>query len=170
MIIGLEKEQNFPEIYTFTKEAFKTAKVKDGDEQNFIDRLRKSDNYLPELAFTAEENSEIIGHIMLTKTTIKGEDKTHEELILAPLTVRLDQRNKGLGGKLIAYAEQEAKNKGYQAIILIGDPEYYTRYGFVQASKFGIVPDQEIPLEYVLVKKINQAELADLAGTAVIPV
>lgn len=169
MIIRLEEEKDFPEIYEFTKEAFKTAEVKDGDEQNFVERLRKSGNYLPQLAFVAEKDGEIIGHIMLTKTTIENEDQNKEILILAPLTIRFDQRKKGLGKEMIAVAEKKATELGYQAILLIGDPNYYQRFGYRQASELGIVPDQEIPSEYILAKIITEEKSVDLAGTVLIP-
>ncbi|MDA9470125.1 GNAT family N-acetyltransferase [Enterococcus sp. 5H] len=169
MLIRLENEQDFAAIYSFTKEAFKTAKVKDGNEQDFVERLRKSEDYLPSLAFVAEENNEIIGHVMLTKVRIKGENQIFEELILAPLTVRLDQRNKGLGSQLMNKAEQAAISQGYQAIVLIGDPQYYGRFGYTRAEQFGIVSDSGIPSDYLLIKKIGQTELANIAGTVSIP-
>ncbi|WP_170922936.1 hypothetical protein A5821_000433 [Enterococcus sp. 7F3_DIV0205] len=170
MIIRLENQADFAKIYHFTKEAFETAKVKDGDEQNFVERLRKSENYLPNLAFVAEKNEEIVGHIMLSKTSISNKNKISEVLILAPLTVRLDQRNQGLGGELIAIAEKEAKKFNYQMIILIGDPSYYSRHGFVQASTYGIISDKELPPEYLLAKIINPCNIKDFAGTVFIPV
>ncbi|WP_176332556.1 GNAT family N-acetyltransferase [Candidatus Enterococcus lemimoniae] len=170
MIIRLEQEKDFPVIYDFTKEAFKTAKVKDGEEQEFVKRMRKSENYLPELAFVAEENMQIVGHIMLTKTRITNETRTMDGLILAPLTVRLDQRGKGVGAKLMTKAEQEAEKHGYSVIILIGDPAYYNRYGFEQASHLGITTDLEIPATYILAKRIGKNDIKDISGTVSIPV
>lgn len=169
MLIRLENKQDFAAIYSFIKEAFKTAKVKDGNEQDFVEQLRKSDNYLPSLAFVAEENHEIVGHVMLTKVSIKSENQIFEELILAPLTVRLDQRNKGLGSQLMNIAEHAAISQGYQAIVLIGDPQYYGRFGYEQADQFGIASDSDIPSEFLLVKKLGQTELANIAGIVSIP-
>ncbi|MFD1899849.1 GNAT family N-acetyltransferase [Enterococcus termitis] len=100
MIIRLEAEKDFENLYTFTKEAFKTAKVKSGDEQDFVNRLRQSKEYLPDLAYVAEINDEIVGHVMSTRLYVESEHNEHELLLLAPLTVRLDQRNKGLGGAI----------------------------------------------------------------------
>ncbi|ALS38266.1 putative acetyltransferase [Enterococcus rotai] len=170
MIIRLEQENDFPVIYDFTKEAFKTAKVKDGEEQEFVERMRKSENYLPELAFVAEENTQIVGHVMLTKTRITNETRTMDGLILAPLTVRLDQRGKGVGAKLMTKAEQESEKLGYSVIILIGDQAYYNRYGFEQASHLGIITDLEIPATYILAKRIGKHDIEDFSGTVSIPV
>jgi putative acetyltransferase len=65
MKIRPETPQDFPFLYNFVKDAFKTAKISNGDEQNFVDKLRTIEGYIPELALVAEENSKIIGHIML---------------------------------------------------------------------------------------------------------
>ncbi|MFD1899848.1 hypothetical protein [Enterococcus termitis] len=66
-------------------------------------------------------------------------------------------------------AEAAARKTGEQAIILVGDPEYYTRYGYQTASDFGFLVGQEIPQKYILVKKIGQTELTELAGKLMIP-
>ena len=107
---------------------------------------------------------------MLTRVHIENEKDDSKLLLLAPLTVRLDQRSKGLGGQLLAEAETAAKAAGNQAIILLGDPAYYERYGYQKASDFGFSLDQEMPLEYLLVKKIGQADLTAFAGKLIIPV
>jgi predicted N-acetyltransferase YhbS len=65
MKIRPETPQDFPFLYNFVKNAFKTSKVSNCDEQNYVDRLRSSEGYIPELALVAEETSKIIGHIML---------------------------------------------------------------------------------------------------------
>ncbi len=50
----------------------------------FVNQLRSSGNYIPELALVAEENGELIGHIMLTKTYIVNGGNKFETLLLAP--------------------------------------------------------------------------------------
>ncbi|HWR07601.1 hypothetical protein [Sporomusa sp.] len=56
MIIRKETEKDFSQIYDLVKAAFQTAKVSDGKEQDFVNQLRSSSNYIPELALIAEEN------------------------------------------------------------------------------------------------------------------
>lgn len=169
MLLRLENSKDFLEIYHFTEEAFKTAKINDGNEQDFVERLRASPEYIPELAFVLEDNNQIIGHIMLTKVRIINEMNVCEVLLLAPLTVRVDYRNNGVGKQLLYRAEQEAALMGYNAVVVIGDPAYYGRFGFIQADQFDIIPDSPIPPKYVLIKKIGQKELSEFSGTVNIP-
>lgn len=67
MIIRRETSEEFPRIYALVKTAFQTAKVADGNEQDFVSQLRAGGGYIPELALVAEENGSLIGHIMLTR-------------------------------------------------------------------------------------------------------
>lgn len=55
MDIKLVNKEDYDKIYTFVEEAFKTAEVSDGTEQDFVLELRKSSNYIPELEFAAYE-------------------------------------------------------------------------------------------------------------------
>ena len=49
MDIKLVNKEGYDKIYTFVEEAFKTAEVGDGTEQDFVLELRKNSNYVPEL-------------------------------------------------------------------------------------------------------------------------
>ncbi len=87
MIVRRETEADLDGIYDLVKLAFQTAKVTNGDEQEYQVRLRNGDNYIPELALVAEEDGQLVGHIMLTRTYITDGDDKHEALLLGPLSV-----------------------------------------------------------------------------------
>lgn len=115
VVIRPEKAADFPEIYTLVKEAFATARVSDGTEQDFVTRLRSGRNYIPELALVMEKDGVLIGQVMLTRLAIKS-DKAVKALLLAPLCVALPERNRGYGQALIAEALKRAAAFGYQAV------------------------------------------------------
>lgn len=69
---------------------------------------------------------------------MKHTNKNFNCLLLAPVCVDKTRRSKGVGSKLIHYVIKKGKIRGYQAIFLVGDPNYYGRFGFDQASKFNI--------------------------------
>lgn len=169
MLIRKEQPKDYQLIYDFVKEAFKTAKVKDGTEQDFVERLRNSESYVPDLAFVALEAEEIIGHIMLTETVVESENVHNKVLILAPLSVKLSHRNRGIGGELIRVAEQAAIKKGYRLIALVGDPNYYQRYGFTQTKQFDIYSDLAIPEPFVLGKWLTLDKAEYFTGRMIIP-
>lgn len=87
MDIKLVNKEDYDKIYTFVKEAFKTAEVSDGTEQDFVLELRKSSNYIPELEFAAYDKNILIGHIMLTKQNLKS-NKPVKAILVAPLSVK----------------------------------------------------------------------------------
>ncbi len=165
MLIRRETLEEFPPIYDLVKVAFQTAKVTNGKEQDFVDQLRSSGNYIPELALGAEEKGKLIGHIMLTKTYIINGSNKFEILLLAPISVALEYRNKGVGSNLIKESFQLAKEMGYKSVILVGDPAYYHRFGFKTTVDFGIKNINNIPDEYVMVCQLVPDGLHGISGT-----
>lgn len=164
--IRQENENDYSEIYTLIQTAFETAKVKDGDEQEYAANLRKKSGYLPQLALVAEREGKLISHIMFTKLYIKQENgELLEGLLVAPLSVLIEYRNKGVGSTLMKKGLQRAKELGYTFAILAGDPNYYNRFGFEQSSLYGITNENDIPEQFVLVKKIVPNALNGIRGT-----
>ncbi len=163
--IRQEKQDDFEQIYDLVKVAFETAKVSNGKEQDFVNQLRSSVNYIPELALVAEENHKLVGHIMLTKNHINSCSGKTETLLLAPISVALEYRNKGIGSKLISKGFVLARDMGYRSVVLVGDPAYYNRFGFKKSTDFGIRHLQDIPEEYVLACELIPGALDGISGT-----
>ena len=164
MIIRQEKPSEFKEIYDLVKVAFQTAKVADGNEQDYVNALRASGNYISELALVAQEDGNLAGHIMLTKTYITNGGFKFEALLLAPLSVALDYRNRGVGSKLVHESFRLAKERGYKAVFVVGDPAYYGRFGFKSIEVFGIEHDPPIPDPYVMAFELSPGALGGVTG------
>ncbi len=164
MIIRQETENDFSQIYDLVKTAFQTAHVSSGDEQNFVNRLRGSGNYIPELALVAEENGNLIGHIMLTDIYVVNGDNKYKALLLAPISVVLEQRNKRVGSKLINESFRLAKELNYASVFLVGDPAYYNRFGFQPSINFGIKNTQGFPDQYVMACELIPNALQGISG------
>ncbi|MGN0023124.1 MAG: GNAT family N-acetyltransferase [Elusimicrobiaceae bacterium] len=165
MIIAPETEKDFPQIYLFIKKAFETAEVADGKEQDFTNALRQSKAYIPELALALKEKNKIIGFIMLTKFYINTPDGKKETLLLAPLCIDIAYRNKGLGQKLMAESFKKAKELGFKSVLLVGNPDYYSRAGFKESSLFSIKNTDGIPDKFILVKELETNALDGVSGT-----
>ena len=97
-------------------------------------RYRKSSERLREdrlpaegLSFIASEGRRVIGTARLWDVSV-GNGK--QALLLGPVAVAQDCRSKGLGGAMVRRAIQAARKLGHDAIVLVGDPEYYERFGF----------------------------------------
>lgn len=165
IVIRPEMQAEFPEIHAFVKTAFETAKVSNGDEQNFVDRLRAADGYLADLALVAIEADRIVGHVMLTRTAIDTAEGRREILLLAPLAVERAYRRMGLGARLTREALARGRAAGFDAVTLVGDPAYYGRFGFRPASDFGVENTQGIPGQYVQMLELVPGALAGTGGT-----
>ncbi len=83
----------------------------------------------PILSLVAEQNHEIIGNIIFSSVNIEG-IKGVSAYILAPLAVTKDHQGKGIGTKLINQGIQTLKTRGAEIVLVLGDPNYYTRTGF----------------------------------------
>ena len=165
MIIRKETPEEFPQIYDLVKVAFQTAKVTNGKEQDFVTQLRSSGNYIPELALVAEEKGTLIGHIMVTRLYVDNGGQKFETLYVAPLSVALEYRNRGVGSSLIKESFKLAKEMGYESVVLVGDPAYYHRFGFEASVNFGVKHIHSIPDENVMACELMPDALSEISGT-----
>jgi len=164
MIIRRETPSEFGKIYELVKTAFQTAKVSNGKEQEYVDELRSGGNYIPELALVAEEEGELVGHIMLTKAHIINEQNQADVLLLAPISVVEQYRHQGIGSALIHMSFKLAREMGFKAVVLVGDPNFYNRFGFKTAAQFGVKSTHPIPDENVMVCELIPNSLEGVNG------
>ncbi|MBO5455159.1 MAG: N-acetyltransferase [Muribaculaceae bacterium] len=150
--IRQERESDYAEIRSVVRTAFLSAEHSDGDEQNLVDRLRKTSEYIPELALVAIYDGKIVGHIMLSKIRIGNT----EAMALAPLSVLPEYQKKGIGKALMNNAHRKAIKSGYKCCVVLGSPEYYSKAGYVAASKFNIQAPFVVPDEYYMVLPLTE--------------
>jgi predicted N-acetyltransferase YhbS len=86
-------------------------------------------------AFVAREEGRLIGSVRLWAITVAGLDA----LFLGPITVAQDVRSGGLGADLVGACIGEAQQRGVAGVLLVGDPPYFSRFGFQPA------PDVTLP-------------------------
>ena len=156
--------EDYDNIYHLVRTAFATARVKDGKEQDFVNKLRASSGYIPQLELVMEVEGELIGHIMFTKLIVPVSKGDLPSLLVAPLCVKLAERNKGYGSQLMKTGFSIAKDLGYTSAFLVGDPEYYQRFGFRPTGLFGIKNKSDIPDRFVLCCELLPGALKDING------
>lgn len=152
MIIRKEKLEDYNIIYSVVKEAFKSAEYTDGNEQDLVNKLRKSEAYIPELSLVAEIDKKIVGHIMFTKVKINN----HIALALAPLSVLPQYQKQGIGKALINEGHKIAKELGYEYSIVLGSEKYYPKMGYVTADTFKITAPFDAPKENFMAYKLDE--------------
>lgn len=82
-------------------EAFLTAEHADGTEGELVGRLRASPEGLTGYEVAAEDRGELIGHAMMTRGSVPTKEGTLPVLVLAPVSVALSHRRKGVGAQLV---------------------------------------------------------------------
>lgn len=139
MDIRLERPEDYRETENMTREAFWNHFAPACDEHYLLHVMRDSSAFLPGLNFVAEQDGRIIGNVVCTKAVVHGDDKnSYEVLCLGPIAVLPEFQRTGVGSRLIAHTKETAREMGFRAIFLCGDPDYYSRHGFVPAEAFGI--------------------------------
>jgi putative acetyltransferase len=163
VVIRPEREEDHPAIADVVRAAF----VRHPDEVAlFVERIRASGEFIPELALVAEDASGVIAHVMLSWVGIEGGSRP-KILNLTPMSVRPDRQRMGVGTRLIREALGRAEAAGEPAVMVEGIPGYYPRFGFEQASALGFVPpNPDIPAEAFMVKRLPGFS-PDLAGRIV---
>lgn len=138
--IRQEKPEDYDAVYHIVKEAFAKAEHTDGNEQNLVVKLRKSNSFIPELSLVAIEDGKIVGHILFTKALVSGACV----LALAPLSVLPEYQNRGIGLSLVKQGHIVAHKLGYKYSVVLGHSEYYPKAGYIPASQYGIKAPFEV--------------------------
>lgn len=129
--LRLETPADYAETEKVVREAFWNVYAPGCTEHYLVHVMRSSENFVRELAFVAVADSKIVSCVMFVKGTIAGDDGVvREVLTLGPIAVLPAYQKKGVGRRLIDHARKEAIRQGYAAIVLCGDPLYYSRVGF----------------------------------------
>ncbi len=139
--IRLEQPTDIKSIHEVTVAAFLNAPHTDHTEQFIVKALRESAAL--SMSLVAVENGNIVGHVALSPITIS--DGTPNWYGLGPISVLPKQQGKGIGLQLMNAAIQELKNTKANGCVLLGDPNYYRRFGFT--AKQGLVL-ADVPPEY----------------------
>lgn len=151
MNIRQEQPADYNAVYRIVTEAFANAEHSDGHEQDLVVALRKSKSFVPGLSLVAVENDKIVGHILFTKAFVH--DTT--VLVLAPLSVLPAYQNRGIGLSLITQGHITAHKLGYKYSVVLGHPGYYSKAGYVPASRYGIKAPFEVEDENFMIRCLN---------------
>ena len=146
MLIRRENPSDAAAIRSLTAAAFATAAHSappvepDGvpGEATLVGWLRADAAWIPELSLVACVDDRIVGHVVCTRADVGGAPA----LVLGPLSVLPDHQRRGVGSALMHAVLGAADALGEAVVALVGDPDYYGRFGFVPASSLGIeAPD-----------------------------
>lgn len=168
-IFRQEQVKDHPIVFDLIQTAFKDEPLSDHSEGLLVRRLRQADTFIPELSIVAEQDGQIVGHILLTPIQISAKAQITPALALAPVSVLPAFQKQGIGGQLIEKAHEVARSLGHTIVALIGHEHYYPRFGYQLASKYRISFPFEVPEENAMILELNPGALEGVYGVVVYP-
>jgi putative acetyltransferase len=124
-------------------------------EGSLVDTLRGSDG---SLSLVATIDDRVVGHILFTPVTIEANTRVRVAG-LGPMSVLPARQRQGIGSQLIVAGLEACRREGYSAIVLVGHPEYYPRFGFVAADSKGLACEFTVPREAFMVLEFEPGVL-----------
>jgi len=97
-------------------------------ESQLVAELRTAG--LAAIELVSVDGQDVIGHILMSTLDVRVGGKAMRSLALAPMSVQPGRQRQGIGSALVREALQRAQQQGWQAVIVLGHPGYYPRFGF----------------------------------------
>lgn len=166
--IRAEKPQDKTAVFAVNKAAFETD-----TEAKLVDRLRADAE--PFISLVAEVDGEIVGHIMFSPVSMVRKlagvtlrkFRKHKRLkimALAPVSVLPDHQQVGIGIALVEAGLEACKAIDCAAIVVLGNPFFYKRFGFVQTAEFKIDSEYRIPKQLFMAIELSKNALRWRSG------
>ncbi len=142
--IRLECTNDFRETEEVTREAFWNHFVPGCDEHFYLHNMRNHLDFIPELDFVAVCNNQIVGNIVYTKSIIVNpiSNAVFKTITFGPISVHPAYQGRGIGSKLIKHSTDIAREMGFKAVAIFGDPRFYGRCGFRSGDKFDVTNEK----------------------------
>ncbi len=165
LIIRNEQKEDYRTVEQLVREAFWNLYVPGCNEHFVLHNLRKSNDFIPELDFVAEKDGQIVGQIAYSRGIIKGKGAEDKAVItFGPVSVLPAFQRRGVGSALVIHTINLARDMGYLAICIYGDPRYYSRFGFRCAEKYEIKTADDKFAVALQILELKQGALNNSSG------
>jgi putative acetyltransferase len=155
--IRMERAGDASQIRIVTLAAFNGE-----SEANLVDLLRQQAR--PLISLVAEDAGSILGHIMFSPVTLASEEE-FLALGVAPMAVLPAKQRQGIGAALVERGLEECRLIGMEAVVVLGHPQFYPRFGFAPAVHFGLRCEYDVPDEAFMVLDLHGSALKGKTGT-----
>jgi putative acetyltransferase len=157
LVIRPETPEDSAAIRSVNQEAFE-----DSTEANLVEKLHSRQAYT--LSLVATDGDKVIGHILFSPVTIESKDTSFGVVGLGPMAVLPSQQRKGVGSQMVRAGLKECRRLGHEIVVVLGHPDYYPRFGFVPASKYGIKCEYDVPDDAFMVMELRPGALSGRSG------
>ena len=136
--------------------------------RRLVEEIRSKRFYLPELELIMvdSDTDEVIGYVMFSRFHLQGKYE-NELLLLSPAAVKTQLQRQHISKELIEYGFARARELGYKAVIVEGNPRNYNARGFVTSAPYGITAHESVGLpapECLMVKELVPGGLEGIHG------
>ncbi len=160
MIIRQEERTDYKKVEYLLREAFWNVYRPGCHEHYIVHNLRHDASFIRELDYVIEDDDKVVGHITYSKNTLCVDNKKIDVVTLGPVGIDPNYQKRGYGSKLIEYTLDKANDLGISYVFIIGDENYYKRFGFVDASKYNIqFNDVEGDTPFFMIKVFDKDNL-----------
>ena len=134
--------------------------------RRLVEEIRSKRFYVPELELVMVEDGEVIGYVMFSRFHLEGKYE-NELLLLSPAAVKTELQRQHISKELIEYGFEKARELGYRAVIVEGNPMNYRSRGFVTSADYGITAHSSVGLpapECLMVRELIPGGLEGITG------
>ena len=147
MLIRTEKENDRAGVYQINAAAFETRA-----EAELVEALRAC--VQPLISLVAEVDSAVVGHILFSPVSVSADSRLRM-MGLAPMAVVPAHQRQGIGSALVRVGLERCRAMARSAVVVLGHPEYYPRFGFSPASRFGLRCEYNVPDEVFMAMELE---------------
>lgn len=131
-------------------------------EARLVERLRASARIV--CAMVAEEKGRVLGHVVFSRIAVESGGSEIPGLALAPLAVLPAFQRLGIGSALVSAGLEHCRMERHARVLVVGDPVYYGRFGFVPASRYGLKCPFPVPEEALMAIELEPGAFAQVSG------
>lgn len=108
---------------------------------------------------------EIVGHVMFTPVTVTTDKGEVPLLGLGPVAVMPTRQRHGIGTMMVAGCLEHLRARGQRGVVVVGDPRFYRRFGFIEAGRWGLQCELEVPEDCFMALALTPGLLGGVSGT-----
>jgi putative acetyltransferase len=131
------------------------------NEARLVDLLRAAGKAV--ISLVAVSEGEVMGHVLFSPVTLDPPNAGFTGVGLGPVAVSPEFQRQGIGSRLIREGLDRCRQMGFEAVVVLGDPRYYSRFGFKRAGSFGLGNDYNAD-EHFMALELKEGALHNLRG------
>jgi putative acetyltransferase len=159
LTIRHEKVDDAPAIRLVLERAFAR-----GQEADLVEALRRRGAVT--LSLVAVEDGKIVGQILFSPVTIASAHRSLEALGLGPIAVLPTFQRQGIGSQLVRAGLDACRQAGHTLVVVLGHPEFYRRFAFTPAMRYGIRSEFDVPEEIFMILELREGAVSGGGGIA----